>query len=140
MDLNKLNRWAKEELSKILEDIPELKGSAYLVFSSLKGQCMLTANRIDIYNSFPEFFIKNEHHRKINELLNTKNKHKELNDLLDTLLISPDVFIEFRFEKLNYNLIEVLKKHPRIKQPENMMRPSWIRVILTPVNEVELSD
>ncbi len=140
MDLNKLNRWATEELFKILEDIPELKGIAYLVFSSPNGQCMLTANRLEIYNSFPEFFIQNEHYKKINELLTTKNKEKELKDLLGTLAVSPDVCIEFRFEKLKYKLIELLKKHPGVKQPEHMMRPACIRVILTPVNDVDLSD
>jgi len=140
MNLEKLNQWAKDEFSKIIEDIPELKGNAYMVFSSPDGQCKLTANRLEIYNAFPEFFVKNEHHEKINQLINTKNESEVLKGLLETLTISQDVFIEFRFEKLKYKLIESLKKHPGVKQPLHMMGPAWIRVILIPVKDAFMSD
>ena len=133
MNLDKICKWAGEELSKILEDIPELKGNAYLIFSSPSGQCKLTANKLEIYTSFPEFFIKNEHHKKINQLLSIKKENKELKNLLETLIISDDVLIEFRFEKLDYKLIKSLKKHPRVRQPVQMMRSAYIRVVLSPV-------
>jgi hypothetical protein len=138
MNLNKLSKCAAEELSKILEDIPELKGNAYLVFSSPFGQCKLTVNKLEIYKSFPEFFNKDENHDKINQLLSSKNESKELKGLLETLTISEDVLIEFRFEKLDYKLIESLKKHPRVRQPVHMMRSAYIRVVLSPVNEYNL--
>lgn len=140
MNLEKLHQWAKDKFSKISDDIPELKGNAYLVFSSTSGQCKLTSNRLEIYKSFPDFFIKDKHHTKINQLINSGNEVKELKDLIDTLAISNDILLEFRFEKPDYKLIESLKRHPNIRQPVHMMRPAWIRVILAPISELKHSD
>lgn len=141
MDLKKLTQWAKEELALILEDIPELKKNAYLVYSSPYGQCNLTADRLEIYKSFPSFFTIDDNHKKIKQILQNKDeKNKELSGLLDSLLIADNTNIEFRFEKLNYELIDLLKRHPKVRQPERMMRRSWIRVRLISLNDQYLSD
>lgn len=139
LNLNKIIQWAKNELSLILDDIPDLKGNVYLVYSSPSGQCNLTANRLEIYRSFPAFFIKDGNHSKINELIQ-KNEGEATKGLLENLVISPDVQIEFRFEAFNNRLLETLKKHPKVKQPEKMMRSAYIRVILSPVNEIDISE
>ena len=147
MDLEKLSQWAKRQLSVIITDIPELKENAYLVFSSRYGQCDLTDDKSDIYRYFPAFFLQNEHHEKINQLLyskvidnnkDTENKKNELQKLLDTIEISGDVNIEFRFTKMNYKALELLKNHPLVRQPEHMMRPAWIRIILISLNDESL--
>lgn len=141
MDLKKLTQWAKEELALILEDIPEMKGNAHLVYSSPYGQCNLIADRLEIYKSFPSFFIIDNNHKIIKRILQNKDeKNKELGGLLDSLSIADNVNVEFRFEKLNYELIDLLKRHPKVCQPERMMRRSWIRVILISLNDQYLSD
>jgi len=141
MDLKKLNQWARNELALILENIPELKKNVYLVYSSSNGMCNITSDRLVIYKSFPSFFIRDNNHDKIKQIvLDNDEKNKELNRLLDSLFIADDVSIEFRFEKLNYELIDSLKKHPRVRQPPRMMSRRWIRVILISLNDPYLSD
>jgi len=115
-----------------------LKGNAYLVFSSRSGQCRLTSDRLEIYKTFPGFFVKNEDQAKIDNLIKSREEGKELKSLLDKLKISPDVMIEFRFETMKYSLIETLKRHPRVKHPHDMMSRRWIRVIFSPIKEIKI--
>ncbi len=144
LNLNPAISWAKNELSEISKDLPSIKKESYLVFSSPFGQCKLTSELSEIVKDFPKFFVADDNFSQvksnIKEIKNLEQngespeKIKKLKDqteeLLKTLIPEKNVLIEFRFNDLDYDLIEKLKNHPKIQQPTEMMRPAYIRVIL----------
>jgi hypothetical protein len=61
----------------------------------------------------------------------------EIKDLLKGLIIKDDVFVEIRFEQLNFEFIQKLKEDPLVSQKYTTQEARSIRVVLFRVNEVE---
>lgn len=148
-DLKDLVKLAKEKFKTIKVDIPNIQG--YLVWSSNLGQCHLIDDRLVIFSEFPQFFVQDENFKVSDKIyakaktldrrLETercekfKNESKEIRgELLSALkLLIPrdDIFIEFRFETLDFELIRKLKTHSLVQQPPYMMSDAYIRVVLS---------
>lgn len=141
-------RAALEKFKIIKSDIPNLH--MYLVWSSNLGQCNLVDNPIVIFSEFPQFFVFDEYFIECDGLLNAiKNQKKRLEkentekskdelkilkkrfeEKLKYLKPTTNIFIEFRFESLNFDLIRQLKSHPMVQQPPHMMSDAYVRIIL----------
>lgn len=150
--INKEVEIAKKKFAEIKLALPNL--NAYLVWSSNQGQCKLTSDMKEIFKEFPEFYFKDENFNKaivLQQLLlnlekeekstgrkidNLKGKsveqHKsDLDELIFKLIPNDNIYIEFRFEEINYDIIRELKNHRLVQQPIDMMRDAYIRVILS---------
>ena len=57
--------------------------------------------------------------------------------LMSELVVKEDVFVEIRFEQLNFEFIQALKNDPLVSQEWTVKEGRSIRVVLFRVNEVE---
>ena len=139
---------ARSKYKKINDDIPKL--SAYLVFSSRFGQCEISNDLVKVFDEFPRFFKKGDLLEKVISISNKLKKsaakevkqkdkltplqyselYQQKKSIIHQLEFSDDIYIEFRFHVLSYELIRKLKSHPLVKQPTHMMRDAYISVVL----------
>ena len=76
--------------------------------------------------------------RKSKKELNPKRLleiEKDIGEALPGLFIKDDVFVEIRFEQLNFKLIEALKRDPLVSQDFTLQQKSSIRIVLFRINQ-----
>ena len=64
-----------------------------------------------------------------------KDTESKINELLPGLTVKEEVFVELRFEQLNFELINQLKKDPHISQEYTDQAGRSIRIVLFRVNQ-----
>jgi hypothetical protein len=145
-DIPAYNKYVKDLVKEIKTKYPTFLG--YPVYSSRFGQSKLNSG-IELLKEFPEMFEDKEMVKKTLELA-IKLQRKDLpakeiqslsiqmNELLNQLEVTEDVFCELRFEQLNFELIQSLKADPIINSHYTDQQKRSIAVILFRVNEFEI--
>ena len=62
----------------------------------------------------------------------------EIDELLIDLIVKDDVFVEIRFEQLNFEFIQALKQDPLVSQEWTEREGRGIRVVLFRVNDLNV--
>ena len=65
----------------------------------------------------------------------SKEFESQINNLLTGLVIKDDVFVELRFDQLNFEIIEQLKQDPNVSQEYTDQASRSIRIVLFLVNQ-----
>lgn len=130
----------KDIFSKIKHKYPDIK--AYLVLSNRYGQCNITDSIKDLYDNFKESLTDSENKIKLSYLLDelkiNKNLSKEkiediknkINNISSEIELKSDVNIELRFDILNYDLINKLRKDDLIDRELTPQTISSIRIVV----------
>lgn len=66
-----------------------------------------------------------------------KGLESEINELLARLFVKDDVFVEIRFEQLNFEFIQKLKEDPLVSQDFTTKEKRSINIVLFRVNDIE---
>jgi len=148
-----------EEIRKkynLIREIDERyeKLKEYLVFSSQHGQCEMTSNIQKILEEFPEMIHDSIHKKRACELLqgirNLKkeidrasveksksdlkkkmdNDVKSLAQITENLEVMENTFVEIRFNALDYNILDDLRKDPVISLKHTPQTRASIRIVL----------
>lgn len=67
-----------------------------------------------------------------------KDFEDEINVMLEELIVKDDVFVEIRFEQLNFEFIQKLKEDPLVSHEFTIQEQRSIKVVLFRVNDVEV--
>jgi hypothetical protein len=67
-----------------------------------------------------------------------KSVENEINDLLPNLSVKDEVFVELRFEQLNFEYIQNLKEDPLVSQEYTIREGRSIKVVLFRVNDIDV--
>jgi hypothetical protein len=141
---------------EIKDKYPKLK--SHLVFSLPAGQCMLTDDPLVILNEFHKMIeddINKENcliiYKEL-ELLKKKKPDNEvgkkriimninlltddMDKIIDKLNFIDDVFIELRFDKLDYDIIYSLQTDPLISKEHTPQTHASIRIVLGKLKEL----
>ena len=145
-----------ENANRIFDEIKKkFKGiRAYLVFSSPHGQSGITSNMQMIAEEFPEMVHDSIHKKGACALIQNIRSLKQeidhtfaaklksdLNKEMDTaitelvkisenLRVKEDIFVEIRFNVLDYNIIDELRKYPLISLKYTPQTRASIRIVL----------
>lgn len=133
----------------------------YLVFSSPYGQCEITSSMRTIAEEFPEMIHDSIYKKKACELVQSirglrkeiartfvwKAKddlrekmydHEErLEQLAENLEVKEDTFVEIRFNALDYNIVDDLRKDPIISLKHTPQTKASIRIVLGTLDELK---
>lgn len=142
--LHKITEIAKSLLKEIKIKYPHFQG--YAVFSSRFGDSKLRSD-LELLIEFPRIVEEQDKLDEIKSLILEKKKkdisskrsleiESRLNILSRDLTIQDDVFVELRFEQLNFELIAQLKKDPIISHEYTIHQARSIAVVLFRVNDV----
>lgn len=71
---------------------------------------------------------------------NIKLIENDINELLPGLTVKDDVFVEIRFEQLNFEFIQKLKEDPLVSQEYTIREGRSIKVVLFRVNDVDVNE
>ena len=148
-DLPRIINSAKASLAELKTRHPTLR--CYLVFSSNYGQCSLKSD-LELLEEFPAIAESSPVLDKFCQLRVSLNKAskakldeefrkiqselKSLEELVKELVIKDEVFIEWRFEQLDYGLIAELKEDKLLKTPYTNPQERSIRIVLSRVNDL----
>ncbi len=142
-DLEEACRISKRITAKIKETFPEFNG--YLVFSSRFGQSPITEAK-EVLKEFPEMFgpfhLATDLLFLLAEIADVKDEKKRIGletqskKLKDKLAVSNDVFLEIRFNQLNYELIRKLKNSIFADRTHTASDEYSIRIVICKVNEL----
>ena len=145
-DIPAYNKYVKNLVKEIKTKYPTFLG--YPVYSSRFGQSKMNSG-IELLKEFPEMFNEKGEVKKALELAIKLQKKDlppkeiqslsvQMNELLNQLEVTEDVFCELRFEQLNFELIQNLKSDPIINTHYTDQQKRSIAVILFRVNEVKI--
>jgi len=135
----------------------------YLVFSSPHGQCEITSNMSTIMEEFPEMVYDSIYKKKACELvkiirgLREKIEHtyvrkakddlrKKMDDHLKRLRqlaenpeveVKEDTFVEIRFNALDYNIVDELRRDPIISLKHTPQTRASIRIVIGTLDELK---
>ena len=165
-DLNIVIENAKsifEEITKKYNLMRKKDWEEYLVFSSPYGQCEITLSMQKILEEFPEMVHDSIHKKRACDLIqgirNLKGeidrtfaaksksdlKKKMDNDVKSLTQIAEnfefevmeDTFVEIRFNALNYNIIDELRKYPIISLKHTPQTRASIRIVVGTLKELK---
>ena len=134
----------------------------YLVFSSPHGQCEITSNMSTIIEEFPDMVYDSIYKNKACELVQSIRKlrkeiahtferkakddlRKEMDDHVESLRqlaenpeveVKEDTFVEIRFNALDYNIVDELRKDPIISLKHTPQTRASIRIVLGTLDEL----
>lgn len=131
-----------QTLKTLKTAFPELR--CYMVFSSRFGQCALKTEP-EILEEFPKMVEDSPVlglYLELKKKLQTgppdgklmKGLHEAALKVMD-LEVRDDVFIELRFEQLNFELIGKLKTHPILQNQYNEEAARSIRIVIARIND-----
>jgi len=127
----------------------------YLVFSSPRGQCELTNNIADILNYFPRMIIDCKQKdkglqllQKINDIevenkksgsksKSTEQLRQQLDEIVKSLEVHEDTFVEIRFKGIDYNMIVELQKDELVSQEHTPQTKASIRFVLGTIKDLQ---
>ena len=135
----------------------------YLVFSSPYGQCQITSSMSTIMENFPEMVYDSIYKKKACELvqiirgLREEIAHtfvkkakddliKKMDDHVESLRqlaenhkveVMEDTFVEIRFNALDYNIVDELRKDPIISLKHTPQTRASIRIVLGTLDELK---
>ena len=133
----------------------------YLVFSSPYGQCEITSSMQTIAEEFPEMVRDSIHKKKACELIQGIRKLKQeidrvyaaksksdlkkkmdsdvtsLAQIAENLEVMEDTFVEIRFNALDYNIVDELRKDPIISLKHTPQTKASIRIVLGTLDELK---
>ena len=153
---------ANSIFERIKAKYPSIK-EWYLVFSSPHGQCDINSSMSAIMEEFPEMVYDSIHKKKACELvriirgLREEIEHtyvrkakddlrKKMDDHLERLRqlaenpeveVKEDTFVEIRFNALDYNIIDELRKDPIISLKHTPQTRVSIRIVLGTLDELK---
>ena len=134
---------------------------AYLVFSSPYGQYEITSSMRTIAEEFPEMVHDSIHKKEACELVQGIRKlreeiahtfvrkakddlrkkmddyEKRLAQIAENFEVMEDTFVEIRFNALNYNIIDELRKDPIISSQHTPQTGASIRIALGKLDELK---
>jgi glutamyl/glutaminyl-tRNA synthetase len=133
----------------------------YLMFSSPYGQCEITSSMRTIAEEFPEMVHDSIHKKEACELVQDIRKlreeiartfvrkakddlkkkmddyEKRLAQIAENFEVMEDTFVEIRFNALNYNIIDELRKDPIISLKHTPQTKASIRIVLGTLDELK---
>ena len=133
----------------------------YLVFSSPYGQCEITSSMQTIAEEFPEMVHDSIHKKKACELIQgirrlkqeidrayaaksksdlkirMDNDVKSLAQIAENLEVMEDTFVEIRFNALDFNIVDELRKDPLISLKHTPQTTASIRIVIGTLDELK---
>ena len=131
------------------------------MFSSPYGQCEVTSSIQTIVEEFPEMVHDSIHKEKACELIQgilklkqemdrtyaaksksdlkkrMDNDVKSLAQIAENFEVMEDTFVEIRFNALNYNIIDELRKDPIISLKHTPQTRASIRIVIGTLDELK---
>lgn len=131
-DLKKINELANKKFKELKTKYPKLTVfKSYLVFSSPFGQANIKSD-YSLLKEFPTMFEHQDCVKLYEDWLDYDINgigSSKIYSTIDNLIIQDNIFVEIRFEDLNYELIWQLQSDPLLS-PHTPKNKSSIRIIL----------
>lgn len=134
-ELGLVSAFSSSKMAEIKQSIPQFRG--YSVYSSRFGQCKVSTG-VEVFKEFSNMFEPSP------ELITIMNEIKKKTfdlDLVHSLgskqIVRDDVFLEIRFDQLNYETIRELKSSDLISRKYTDPNNYSIRIVLARLNEIK---
>lgn len=138
-----INKHAEGILKQLKAKHPPLL--TFTFYSSRFGQSQLSTG-LDLVKEFPKMFSPETEVEKILKIVGEISKKeiaaseieagkKKIDMLLALLEVKDDVFCEIRFEQINYELVERLKKDPLLDQQHTHPKLRSLKLVILMVND-----